>query len=217
MFATYPASYTDRFGEEQITIKNDGKFLRTVISGVEFVGSDFDSLRPVGDMAELPANTLTFNADSLCSCTFELDMPLPIWMDDTPITGSLHVRLVLGDPAPNGGIDKEYLELELKIANDVIRSRVRGYFEDALLDIQSKLPDGVYMLACINCAFSEYSPFGSGLFGSMACFRDNKEGYLQVKSKDDIFTIWPTMTEFVQETYLCPEFARRVPGTGYRG
>jgi hypothetical protein len=26
-----------------------------------------------------------------------------------------------------------------------------------------------------------------------------------------------TMTEFVQETCLCPEFEKRAPGTGYRG
>ncbi len=55
------------------------------------------------------------------------------------------------------------------------------------------------------------------MFGCMACFRDNKENYLQVSSKADIFRIWDTLTEYVQETYLCPEFQRRRPGTGYRG
>ncbi len=33
----------------------------------------------------------------------------------------------------------------------------------------------------------------------------------------DFFEIWDRMTGVVQETYLCPEFERRRPGTGYRG
>ncbi len=92
-----------------------------------------------------------------------------------------------------------------------------GWFEDELLDIQKQLPDGVFLKACITCAFSDYSPYGHGLFGGMLCFRDNKAGYLTVKGKSDLFRIWSTATEYVQETYLCPEFERRVRGSGYRG
>jgi hypothetical protein len=73
------------------------------------------------------------------------------------------------------------------------------------------------MKCCFNCAFSDYSPAGSGIFGDMLCFRDNKEEYFKVKDKWDLFRIWETMTEHVQETYLCPEFEKRIPGTGYRG
>ena len=59
--------------------------------------------------------------------------------------------------------------------------------------------------------------WGHDLFGGLACFRDNKSGYRAVRSEGDSFRIWATVTEFVQETYLCPEFERRLPGTGYRG
>jgi hypothetical protein len=38
-----------------------------------------------------------------------------------------------------------------------------------------------------------------------------------VKTKHDLFRAWGTMTAFVQETFLCPEFERRSPDTGYRG
>ncbi len=66
---------------------------------------------------------------------------------------------------------------------------------------------------------SQNSPkrLGHGLFDGLACFRDNKQGYLSVQTKRDLFGIWGTMTEFVQETFRCPEFERRAPGTGYRG
>jgi hypothetical protein len=97
-----------------------------------------------------------------------------------------------------------------------------GWFEGEMLDVQGKLPPGTFMKACINCAFSDYSPYGHGLFGNMICFRANKAGYLTLPSgddfcKDDYFAVMSTVSETVQETYLCPEFERRKPGTGYRG
>jgi hypothetical protein len=54
------------------------------------------------------------------------------------------------------------------------------------------------------------------MFGGLTCFRDNKTGYRAVNSKSAMFQAWGTMTEYVQETYLCPEFEKRTPGTGYR-
>ena len=94
--------------------------------------------------------------------------------------------------------------------------------EDEMSDVQRKLPPGTFMKVCINCAFSDYSPYGHGLFGNMICFRANKAGYLVLPSgedfeKDAYFNVMDTVSEMVQEIYLCPEFKRRAPGTGYRG
>jgi hypothetical protein len=75
----------------------------------------------------------------------------------------------------------------------------------------------MYLQTCFCCAFSDYSPYGNGLFGDLACFRDNKQPYLAVETKRDFLALWDTYTEFVQETYHCGEFERRKPGTGYRG
>jgi hypothetical protein len=49
----------------------------------------------------------------------------------------------------------------------------------------------------------------------MQCHRDAKEQYLAVRSKQDYWSV--PVTEDVPETYLCPQYQRRVPGTGYRG
>ena len=86
-----------------------------------------------------------------------------------------------------------------------------------MLDLQRQLPAGSYLRACITCAYSDYSPGGNGLFGGLACFRGHKAEYLAVRSKRDLLDIWDKRTGFVQETYLCPEFDRRQPGSGYRG
>ncbi len=90
-------------------------------------------------------------------------------------------------------------------------------FEDELLEIQKQLPSGTCMRACINCLYSDYSPYGHGLFGSMMCFRNLKTEYLRVKSKSDFWGVHDRYEEMVQETYFCDEFEPRTPGTGYRG
>ena len=218
MDATYPATYRDRQGEVATSIRNDGKLLSMDVRGITFSGSDFDDLEaPEGtDVSSLPEFNLQSNC--LCSCVIETQIPVPAVSNDGIEDGLLLVRIELGDLRPDGGLDAESVVLELQFDGNSIKSRgTSGWFEDELLDLQKQLPHGTFMKACINCDFSDYHPAGSGMSGCMACFRDNKEVYLSVKSKRDIFRIWETITECVQETFVCPEFQRRQPGTGYRG
>jgi hypothetical protein len=218
MLATYPATYRDRAGEETTTIRNDGKMLRMIVRGVEFCGEDFDFLAPAEDTDRAQLARLTLASGYLCSCEIACEIPVPVVSGADLLPGVLLMHLVLGDPKPSGALDREDLRLELKLGDNSFSSRGQsGYFEDELRDIQAALPPGVYMKACINCGLSDYFPAGQGLFGDLACFRDNKEAYRRVESKRDLFAIWATRTEFVQETYLCPEFERRRPGAGYRG
>jgi hypothetical protein len=223
MQQSYPAIYQDTHGKDRTTIKNDGKTLTTTIRGVEFQG-DFDALVaiPGTDPDKLSSFSFvtinTFGQPFLCSYEIECWVPMPVPIGSEETEGNSHVRLSMGEPKSVGGVDREDLRLTLTYRNGSVSSSGKsGWFEDELLEMQASLPSDVYMKACINCAFSDYSPYGHGLFGGLACFRNNKEGYRKVNSKDDLFKIWHTLTEFVQETYLCPEFERREPGTGYRG
>ncbi len=52
MVQSYPARYQDAQGEEYTIIENDGKRLRMMVRGVEFVGADFDGLEPTLDPAD---------------------------------------------------------------------------------------------------------------------------------------------------------------------
>lgn len=221
MVQSYPARYQDAQGEEHTIIENDGKQLRMMVRSVEFVGADFDGLEPTLDPADPRLASFTLYRGSLCACHLECVMPLPVVVGQELITGQLQVYLELGHPRPGGnrGIDQETLHLCLSFGGASFWSRGTsdGFFEDELRDIQHALPEGAYLKACISCAFSDYSPVGHGLFGSLACFRGNKAAYRQVSGKYALFAIWDTMTEFVQETYLCPEFEHRRPGAGYRG
>ena len=80
--------------------------------------------------------------------------------------------------------------------------------------LEQALPPGAQLACCATCLFSDYSPGGHGLTG-IRCHRDAKDQYLAVRSKRDYWSV--PVTEDVPETYLCDEYQRRVPGTGYRG
>ncbi len=216
MQGVYPAKYRDRNGEVATSLKTDGKTLRLVVRGVEFTGKDFDSLDPVVNTPPEALASFALHQGSLYSCAIEFDMPIPVVGAGSDL-GLLHVRISLGEPVSSGCLDyRVELDLELGEAH-FLSSGKHGEFEGELLDLQGQLPDGTYLKTCFNCAFSDYSPLGRASFGDLACFRDNKDQYREVSSKGDLFRIWKTMTEYVQETWLCPEFERRRPGAGYRG
>ena len=213
----YSAEYEDSAGRESIQILNDSEGLSTRIRGVEFGGPSFDLLEPAGEYDPSALSSFTLHNGELCSCRFEITFSAQLTSEDQTKDAKIYAQLQLTDPTHYGTIDTN-LQLQL-LADDLrVNSRgISGTFEDELLDLQAKLSKGTYLKTCVTCAFSDYHPGGWSFFGSLACFRDNKEGYAAVRGKYDLFSVWSSMTEYVPETYLCPEFARRVPGTGYRG
>ena len=213
----YPATYSDAHGSETTTIANDSETLRLWLRGVEFVGRDFDSLEPTGAPPK-QLQRFRLNQGCLCSCRIECRIPVPVNERGKLSDGSLAVELALGNPAPNGGPDREQLRIVLEYDDQrFIGPGTSGWFEDELLAIQLQLPEGVYIKACINCLYSDYSPYGHGLFGCMMCFRNLKAEYLKVTTKKEFWSVHGRQDRFVQETYLCQEFRRRIQGIGYRG
>lgn len=213
----YPAHYSDRWGEVTTIIENDGKELRMVVRDVEFTGRNLDDWEPHSGADASKLQWFTFNHNDLCDCTLEFDMPLQVVMQREQLEGKLHVHLALGQPAKNGGIDREVLTLTLDVANRSFRSQGSrsGYFENELLDIHMQLPEGMYMRTCLFCAFSGYHPVGSGLFGDLSCFRRAKQPFLAAKGKGDLFALYnKKLDEPVQETYYCPEFTRKTSSDG---
>ena len=126
----------------------------------------------------------------------------------------------LGSQSASGGLDEERVFLSLRVDEEEFHSTGKsGWFENELLDLQQALPNGTYIKACINCGLSDYWLGGNPSFGGLLCFRDSKADYRQVKSKSDLFKLLGAIAKplIVQETFLCPQFERREPGTGYRG
>jgi len=223
MQAAYPATFRDRHDEEAATLQNDGKWLQFTVRGVAFAGTQLDDFTPAVPpddplLADFTVNRWDENTVELCGCVIEFRMPLPVMTPAGVVEASLNVRVELGLPKEGGGIDREEFVLALHLGGGVYRSSgSSGWLEDELLEVQRALPEGTYLRACINCAFSDYSVYGHGAFGCMFCFRGVKAEYRNVRTKADYFGVMDRYTELVQETYLCPEFEQRRPGTGYRG
>jgi hypothetical protein len=214
----YPAEYSDADGSEATVIINDGETLRMSLRGLEFFGNDFDSLEPPSDATPEQLGRFVLHRGRLCCCRIECRIPVPIQERGRQSQGYLTVALILGGPKPNGQLDSEQLSIALEYDNQrFVSPGTSGWFEDELLEIQKQMPEGVFMKACINCMYSDYSPYGHGLFGFMMCFRNVKAEYVQVRTKDGFWSVHDRYDRMVQETFLCTEFERRIPGTGYRG
>ena len=221
MFITFPTRYCDQNGEADASIESNGRVLHLTVRGVRFSGDSFDYLQLIEDEANLShvaLATFSFKHNTLYSYALECEIPVFVTSECGTEAAVLQIRL--GDPALECDVATGVKDLELELMYDgrsYKSAPQEGWFENALDDIQKLLPAETYIRCCFTCPLSDYSPYGNGMFGSLACFRDNKEGYLAVRGKGGLFDVWGTMTEFVQETYLCPQFQKRVPGTGYRG
>jgi len=215
---SYSAIYSDTRGTEETVISNDGETLRITIRGVEFAGTMFDDFEPGDGVERDRLEMFTLCRNELCSCRIGCMIPIPMIDNGCLSDGALDVEIILGEPLPDGRLDREEIHITLICDRGEFRgSGQSGWFEDELLEIQAQLPESIYMKACINCLYSDYSPYGHGTFGGMMCYRNLKAEYIKVKTKDDFWPIHGLQDRFVQETFLCPEFERRVPGTGYRG
>ena len=219
MLESYPAVYRDAHGVIETVITNDGKTLRMSRGALEFEGTDFDAFelsRPV----TLPAR-FRFSGDALCACTLEFEMLVVLVAEAKESPATLRAHLTLGQArGDRGGIDKEVLKLSLHAEGlQLEHSRnTSGSFEEELLSLKERLPSGVSFKNCFGCDLSDYSPAGNGLFGSLACFRENKAAYRSVITKHQLFDLLAVGTSHtVQETFVCTEFQLRQPRRGYRG
>jgi hypothetical protein len=222
MLTSYAARYEDRRGQEATTIWNDGEMLRVIVRGVEFAGYHPFSLKPTADpnspqLVGFVLDPRPRYADELCAYVLEYDVPIPVVAREEVRDAILHVRAEKA--RPEEGWDA--CELLLTLSYDGCDYQGGGeefYFEDALYELQAALPEGVYIKACVNCAFSGASVYGGSRgLGDLRCYRNNKDAFLSIKHKGDFMRLMKNYVEEVQETYLCPEFERRMPGAyGYQ-
>ncbi|MFZ2521074.1 MAG: DUF6304 family protein [Anaerolineae bacterium] len=223
MIVNYPAKYRDSLGEEITTIQNDGKLLRMEIREVAFVGEDFDSLEPTTfdeEQKELfdfvsvfIATHVTGNipdagreAYMLSNYQLECEIPLVVVVGNEEREAQLYVQLDLRNQDVRGDTP-----LLLRLSYDtksVTSSGRHSFFDSELSDIQRSLPTDVFIKTCISCRYADFGPY-QGTFGALGCYRNNKEEYLQMKASwtpEKKWDLLKTITESVQETYLCSEF-----------
>ncbi|MEO5930885.1 MAG: DUF6304 family protein [Candidatus Kapaibacterium sp.] len=221
----FPAFYCDAFGCEHVVLRKIRGELSVTIRGVEFSG-DVDELTTNLSQGSPELESFTFRptpygsfsgpdyiAYELAEYTLEWDMLISVSVQGCIETGTLTLRLrgLRNEPR-----SYPITTLILRYSGGTSVTRV-GEFE-SMLNLQKQLPEGDHIRACITCLFSDYWIAGQPLYGGMGCFVEIKDIYLSCQDKDDLINLWNNYeSPAVTETYLCPKFELRIPGTGYRG
>jgi len=179
--------------------------LHTTIHGVHYWGYDLDGLTTDDD-------TVHLDGSGLATCVISGELPCMVDRGErreTTVTFVLDLKAVSegNDPRPR------YLRLSITVGGHTYEV-ADEWFESGLPRLERELPEGVSLVCCVTCLFSDYSPGGHGMVG-MDCHRGAKQQYLAVKSKEDYWAV--PRTEEVLESHVCSEYQRRIPGTGYRG
>jgi hypothetical protein len=217
----FPGTFEDHDGAETLTwqIRSSdrpgwgGRYeIRTRIRSVDVWGADFDGLEPddagAADGGVLPINS----AGELTRCLLTGDLPCTVEVAGQRRPTRVHFELDLREHSDRPAHNPKNLLLST-ILDDTTYAITDDWFEDGTLRIDDALRPS-RLVCCVTCLYSDYSPGGHGLMG-MSCHRDAKDQYLAVRSKADYWHV--PVTEDVPETYLCEEYKRRIPGTGYRG
>jgi hypothetical protein len=217
---SFPGSYQDDAGVEPVRWRIvstwspgwwPGYAVIAAIRGVRVRGGDFDKLLPQDRAAA--EGVLTWDRAGLTECVLAGDLPVTLESAAGPRPTAVRFELDLRRALPLPRRPRHVLRLSC-VLEGVATAVTDDWFEDGMLALEARLPSGTRLRACITCLYGDYSPDGHGLSG-MRCHRDAKEQYLTVRSAADYWRV--PVTEEVLETYLCPEYERRVPGTGLRG
>ena len=208
-----PALYTDHAGAEVTQLSNDGQTLCMQLRGVDFVSDDFESFEPVKPLS--PNSDFRTHHGALCG--YSLSCAFGVWVLNRGVleVGALHANIEVAAPE-----DRQPLRLKLSLVcsrGEYEGSGLSGFFELELQSIMAQLAHDLSLRCCLTCQFSDYSPYGQGLFGGLMCFESIKQEYLKVDSRQSFWAVHDRFDRHVQETYLCPAYHPRTPGTGYRG
>lgn len=207
MDVTYPATYRDQYGEESILIHNNGQEMRTTIRGVEIVTEWFFDDVEVDEVNS--SRIAIFGREKGYWWRLRCDIPITI------VTFVGEVETLLGAEIASAMIENhrhgQYdLTLSLTLNEQYYEHKDRFFFDDVMIGLQKKLPAGSYFKSCLSCHWGDVQPGGGPAFGTMGCFRNNRERLEWARSfpnsKPYMFQIWTNEIPYVQEIYLCDEF-----------
>lgn len=220
-----------------IAISNDGRSLSFMLKGVPFITQYFPF--ELDQCQSIPADLnqrfdiweqrlISGSTDYiLCNCTIALTFPQTVVAVNAMkiVESQLEIRQYLGAVNPNlqGHFKLTAYQLEACLIIESKTYYAQGEDFEALLgELVRQLNSQYFLKNCFGCLYSDYSVYGHSEFGTMRCYKNTKEQYLNVKNKQDYIMLESSYDQVVQETFCCPDFKKRVKvdpvyGTGYRG
>ena len=213
MTSRIPTTYKDKYGSVETEIINDYQTLTLIIEGTKFVSKHFDDFSPI-DIENVPSRFRLNHFNELTNCSLLCKIPMTASRQgiDIPATLVVDIHLDASEKEYN-----TYSYFSLILEDKEIEIGKTQHFEGAFEILKNKIPKDTYLKCCFNCLYADYSFAGSAIFGTMFCFKNIKEKYLAVRTKDEYMDILDLHDRPVQEIYLSESFKPRIKGTGYRG
>ncbi|WP_378173985.1 DUF6304 family protein [Aquimarina sp. SS2-1] len=218
----YPATYQDKRGTEEIIIKSDGSDMYFTLRGIDFEGTDFEMLTAEEiDDSKFDYEMFADGSGDITNFKLTITIPTQFYnsLSNQTFTESLVAHIEVGETTAIDGLDSEIscLKLTTSFGEFTVEKKLE-WMEDALIALQDQLPPNIYLKTCLSCKYSNYSPYGNGMFGNIYCFKKIKEALKKVQQKHDLLHLWTAELVqegkifSVQETFDCPE--HRLPTEG---
>lgn len=200
----YSVKYKDKYGEIKTEIDTDGNTMNLTLRGIEFKGVDFEGLEGKIDESKFEYVIYENGIGDLTNFELTVAIPINIIWNGKEVIGNITAFVSTGN---ENSIVRLKLKTEFGIFED---EKEYGYFEDALLGIQKKLPKNTKIKTCLSCKYSNYHPVGNGMFGGLNCFRNLKKDVEKICDKSDLMNLWDKGVENnstfnVQEVFVCNE------------
>ncbi|EZH73451.1 hypothetical protein ATO12_16045 [Aquimarina atlantica] len=212
---TFLATYQDKRGTEMIEIKSDGSEMFFTLRDIDFDGPDFDQLTAEEiDNAKFDYEMFQDGSGDITNFKLTLIIPIQLFNIKTnkAFVENLTAQIEVGEITTIKGLDHELncLTLTTSFGEFKVEKKLE-WMEDALILLQNQLPENIYLKTCLSCKYSNYSPYGNGMFGNIYCFKKVKEKLKEVKGKHDLLDLWTREAVdkgdifSVQETFDCSE------------
>lgn len=210
------AVYTDKYGTIRTSIINDAETLTITLDGIVFSGDTFIFFQPATNLP-LPGRFTLGQLGQLTDYTLSCRIPIPTWKEGMPVQAFLLLDVDYQEDVALASRSSPYFHFRFETDNEITEIGKLQEFEGVFDVLKEKLPGNIVIKTCYTCQYSDYSVYGSDIFGDMLCFRNVKDTYTKVRGKDEYMGMMDNFERMVQETYLCEDFAPRIKGTGYRG
>ncbi|WP_103070098.1 DUF6304 family protein [Aquimarina sediminis] len=210
----YIATYQDKRGTETIDIESDGSDMYFTLRDIEFEGHDFEMLSGEIDETKFDYEKYEDGSGDLTNFKITVNIPIQLFNAQTnkTFTENLTAYIEVGETTTIDGLESEIdcLILTTSFGEFIVKKKLE-WMEDALIALQNQLPENIYLKTCLSCKYSNYSPFGNGMFGGIYCFNKIKEQLVELNGKHDLLDIWTKEAMdkgdifSVQETFDCSE------------
>lgn len=207
MILEYPTKYQDRRGTEFSKFISDGTTLKITLRGVEFIGhfweltpipEQFDKAKKLFDLNEVGELSAIHDYNTNLPANYSLSVKLPIKIvtnEDHEIDAEIDFNI-----NPN--------KMEFLIDGKSYNFEKPNFEYGLSVEFTSTLKFK-YVKCCINCKYSEFSPFGNQEYGDLMCFKNCKSaweniGYTGLKETEN----WKYLKNrnSTQEAFWCEDF-----------